>query len=228
MFSLVVTDPLNASSAPDTVTITVNPPANQGPTANAGPDQTVASGASVALTGAGSTDPEGGTLSYAWTQTSGPAVTLTGATTVSPGFTAPTLAAGDPPAVLVFSLVVTDPLNASSAPDTVTITVNPPANLIATHGPAASKAVATFARARELCERLGEPPEYLQVMFWLATASVVRGRAAAGARSHRRIAERRRSARQSAGIAQRNTRAGDDPHVHGTHRRRPRHARTRS
>ena len=47
--------------------------------------------------------------------------------------------------------------------------------LIATQGPAASKAVATFARARELCERLGEPPEYLQVMFWLATVSVVRG-----------------------------------------------------
>jgi predicted ATPase len=47
--------------------------------------------------------------------------------------------------------------------------------LIATHGPAASTAVATFARARELCEQLGEPPEYLQVMFWLATVSVVRG-----------------------------------------------------
>jgi len=47
--------------------------------------------------------------------------------------------------------------------------------LIATHGPAAGKAVATFTRARELCERLGQPPEYLQVIFWLATASVVRG-----------------------------------------------------
>ena len=47
--------------------------------------------------------------------------------------------------------------------------------LIATQGPAASRAVATFARARELCERLGQPPEYLQVMFWLATVSVVRG-----------------------------------------------------
>jgi predicted ATPase len=47
--------------------------------------------------------------------------------------------------------------------------------LIATHGPAASAAVATFARARELCKQLGEPPEYLQVMFWLATVSVVRG-----------------------------------------------------
>jgi predicted ATPase/class 3 adenylate cyclase len=47
--------------------------------------------------------------------------------------------------------------------------------LIAIQGPASNKAVATFARARELCERLGEPPEYLQVMFWLATVSVVRG-----------------------------------------------------
>ena len=47
--------------------------------------------------------------------------------------------------------------------------------LIATQGPASGKAVATFVRARELCERLGDPPEYLQVMFWLVTASVVRG-----------------------------------------------------
>jgi class 3 adenylate cyclase/tetratricopeptide (TPR) repeat protein len=47
--------------------------------------------------------------------------------------------------------------------------------LIATHGPAASTALATFTRARELCERLGQPPEYLQVRFWLATVSVVRG-----------------------------------------------------
>jgi predicted ATPase/class 3 adenylate cyclase len=47
--------------------------------------------------------------------------------------------------------------------------------LIATQGPASNKAVATFARANELCERLGDLPEHLQVMFWLTTASVVRG-----------------------------------------------------
>jgi tetratricopeptide (TPR) repeat protein len=47
--------------------------------------------------------------------------------------------------------------------------------LIATQGPASNKAVATFVRARELCERLGEPPEQLQIMFWLTTASVIRG-----------------------------------------------------
>src|ERR1700756_754231 len=47
--------------------------------------------------------------------------------------------------------------------------------LIATQRPASNKAVATFTRARELCERLGDSPEQLQIMFWLATASVIRG-----------------------------------------------------
>jgi predicted ATPase/class 3 adenylate cyclase len=47
--------------------------------------------------------------------------------------------------------------------------------LIATQGPASNKAMATFASARELCERLAGAPEQLQVMFWLTTASVIRG-----------------------------------------------------
>jgi predicted ATPase/class 3 adenylate cyclase len=47
--------------------------------------------------------------------------------------------------------------------------------LIATQGPASTTAVATFERAREVCNRLGDPPESLQVMFWLATGSVIRG-----------------------------------------------------
>jgi predicted ATPase len=47
--------------------------------------------------------------------------------------------------------------------------------LIATQGPASNETMATFTRARELCERLGDPPEQLQVMFWLTTTSVIRG-----------------------------------------------------
>ncbi|MCP3470424.1 AAA family ATPase [Bradyrhizobium sp. CCGUVB1N3] len=47
--------------------------------------------------------------------------------------------------------------------------------LIATQGPASNRSMATFARARELCERLGDPPEHLQVLFWLTTARVIRG-----------------------------------------------------
>jgi tetratricopeptide (TPR) repeat protein len=47
--------------------------------------------------------------------------------------------------------------------------------IIATQGPASGTAATTFARARQLCERLGDPPEYLRVMHWLATALAVRG-----------------------------------------------------
>ena len=47
--------------------------------------------------------------------------------------------------------------------------------LIASQGPASASAMATFTRAYQLCQRLGNVPEYLQVMFWLVTASVIRG-----------------------------------------------------
>ncbi len=47
--------------------------------------------------------------------------------------------------------------------------------LIASQGPAGKAAVANFIRARRICEKLGDPPEFLQVMFWLVTASVMRG-----------------------------------------------------
>ena len=72
-FSLIVTDDKSNASTADTVSITVNPPANSAPTANAGADQTaVASAATVTLDGSGSTDPDtGDTLTYAWTKTGG-------------------------------------------------------------------------------------------------------------------------------------------------------------
>ncbi len=127
-FSLVVTDDKGNSSAADSVIITVNPPANSAPTADAGPDQpTVVSGATVTLDGSGSSDPDAGdTLSYAWSQTSGTTVTLSSTSVAQPSFTAPVLGANDPAAVLEFSLVVTDDKGNSSAADSVIITVNPP------------------------------------------------------------------------------------------------------
>ena len=90
------------------------------PTANAGADQTVNEGATVTLTGSGS-DPDGDPItSYRWTQTAGPAVTLTSVTTATTSFTAPTGLVADE--VLRFSLVVE--ANDEGASDSVDILVN--------------------------------------------------------------------------------------------------------
>ena len=94
---------------------------NVAPTADAGGDQTVASGATVNLDGTGSADSDGTIDAFAWTQTSGPAVTLTGANTATPSFTAPT-----GPATLTFELTVTDNEGATGT-DSVTVNVNAPA-----------------------------------------------------------------------------------------------------
>jgi hypothetical protein len=106
-FSLVTIDPLNPitsgsnqnTSLPSTVNVTVH----NAPVADAGPDQLVASGSLVTLDGSGSTDADGDPLTYSWVQTSGPAVTLNGAATATPTFTAPV-----GPATLVFTLTVDD------------------------------------------------------------------------------------------------------------------------
>ena len=113
-FSLTVTDNDGAVSAPDEVVVTVV--GNLAPTANAGPDQTVACGALVNLDGTGSTDSDGTIASYAWTQTGGTSVTLTGADTATPSFTAPTALAS-----LTFELMVTDN---DGAPDTDTVVIS--------------------------------------------------------------------------------------------------------
>jgi methionine-rich copper-binding protein CopC len=120
----------------DTATLnftTASPPAppNTIPIANAGPDQTVQSAAVVTLDGAGSSDPDGDTLTHAWAQTAGIAVTLTGATAPQPTFTAPTLDVGDSDATLVFSLVVNDGTS-NSAADSVTISIAAPMPTAAT------------------------------------------------------------------------------------------------
>lgn len=107
------------------------------PTANAGTDQIVASAASVTLDGSTSdANDVAQSLSYAWTQTSGPTVTLTGDTTASPTFTAPALVIGDADATLIFSLTVTDPDGSDT--DTVQVTVNAPVDNTAPGAPTAS------------------------------------------------------------------------------------------
>ena len=96
------------------------PGGNHAPVAVAGPAQTVAEGALVHLNGSASYDLDSNPITYAWAQTSGTPVTVSGATTVQPTFTAPTgLTLND---VLTFRLIVNDG-STNSAPDYVTITV---------------------------------------------------------------------------------------------------------
>ena len=79
--------------------------------------QTVPGGSTVQLDGSGSSDVNGDPLTYQWTQTAGPPVTLSNTTASRPTFTAP---AG--PSTMTFRLVVNDG-QVSSTPSTVTITV---------------------------------------------------------------------------------------------------------
>ena len=79
-------------------------PANKPPVANAGPDKMVSPEAIVSLDGSGSTDPDDGITSYQWSQTDGPAVTLTNANAAVATFTA-SVASGS---TLTFELKVTD------------------------------------------------------------------------------------------------------------------------
>lgn len=75
------------------------------PIANAGSDQTVNPDQTVQLDGSGSSDPRNQTLTYKWTQTSGPQVTLSDSIITKPTFTAPDTLF---PKKLVFDLVVTN------------------------------------------------------------------------------------------------------------------------
>ena len=119
-FELVVSDG-TSDSAPSTVAITVEAGPNDAPTADAGDAETIAEGAQVVLDGSGSSDPEGGALSYQWRQVGGsPTVALTGATQSVASFSAPTQLSSD--VTLSFELVVSDGTS-DSAPSTVAITV---------------------------------------------------------------------------------------------------------
>lgn len=138
-FRLTVT--ANGQSSTDTVSITVSN-LNHTPVADAGADQTIAEGAPVTLDGTGSFDIDNDPFIYMWEQVSGPGVTITDASTVTPSFTAPLVGTNGTPGVvatLVFKLSVDDGLPQDAPPngytsanieDTVTVEItnvnNPP------------------------------------------------------------------------------------------------------
>ncbi len=116
-FTLTVNDG-KADSAADAATVSVTAD-DDAPTADAGADVAAKGGDRVALDGTGSSDPEGGPLTHAWTQTAGPAVALSDTTSARPSFAAPVAGAA-----LAFSLVVNDGASDSAA-DAVGVAVAP-------------------------------------------------------------------------------------------------------
>jgi len=111
-------------SAADTIVITFQD--NRSPIADAGSSQSgINAGERVTLTGAASSDPDGDSLSYRWTQVSGPSVALSDATAVSPTFTAPDVQVAT---TLTFELVVNDGVEDSPAA-TVSVAVRPVGSL---------------------------------------------------------------------------------------------------
>jgi hypothetical protein len=118
-FQLVVSAGTRISSN-SIVNVTDHKHVNEAPVAVVGGNRTVQENTLVVLDGSNSYDPEGAPLTYAWTQTAGPAVTLSDATSASPFFIAPPVTTDTR---LDFQLCVSDG-QFTSAPATVSITVH--------------------------------------------------------------------------------------------------------
>ena len=96
----------------------VTPPENQPPTADAGADQTVDEGDSVALDASNSSDSDGDQLGYTWIQTAGPDAGLSQSDGETTAFTAPDV---DTDSTITFQVSVSD--GEDSDTDTVNVTV---------------------------------------------------------------------------------------------------------
>lgn len=117
-YTAIVTATNGSGSVTATTPVTIT---NLSPLANAGPDRIAGINSVVTLDGSGSADPDGHLpLSYKWQQISGSSVVLSSGTISRPVFTAP-----NAPAVLAFSLIVTDSMGLRSpVSDTVVITAS--------------------------------------------------------------------------------------------------------
>jgi hypothetical protein len=120
-FELTVLDDQNATDT-DSVDILVQVDLpNAPPIANAGIDQTVIEQSTVTLDASASSDSDGSIVSYSWTQTAGPGVTLDDPSSIAPSFIAPVVSVDT---TISFQLTVTDNEGAFDS-DLVDIVIQP-------------------------------------------------------------------------------------------------------
>ena len=142
------------------------PPPNRAPVANAGADQTGTVGAQVTLSGGGSSDPDGDSLTFEWRTTASPGgipVSLAGAATTQATFTPS--ATG----VYEFELTVSDAEFADR--DTVRVTVGA-ANLAPTVDAGADQAV-TVGAAATIAATAEDPDGDPLTFAWTVTSRPV-------------------------------------------------------
>jgi hypothetical protein len=145
-----------------------SPPQNASPTADAGPDQTVAEGDAVTLDGTNSSDPDGTIVSYAWAQTAGTPVMLSDPASDTPWFTAPIVGASGE--ALIFELTVMDN-GGLSGTDTVIVNVSN-VNQAPTADAGPDQAAGEGARVTLDGSNSSDPDGTIAAFNWTQTAGV--------------------------------------------------------
>ena len=154
-----------ADSAPDTVTVNTR---NSRPVADAGPDRSVATGATVTLDASASHDADGDPLSYLWSLTAVPPGSA--AALSDPGALQPTFSA-DVRGSYLAQLIVNDGALAS-APDTVTVqTLNQPPVAQASVPPSVRPGVAAVLDASASFDPDGDPLSYAWTLVGIPSGS---------------------------------------------------------
>ncbi|MEF8770935.1 RHS repeat-associated core domain-containing protein [Candidatus Accumulibacter contiguus] len=141
---------------------------NQAPFANAGPDQSVSLGSWIPLDGSASRDPEGATLSYAWSLIARPPdsqAVLTAAHSTNPTFRA------DLPGQYVVQLIVHDG-QLASAPATVSILVTNTPPTVSLSAPAAHQSFTALATITVSAEAADSTGSITEVAFYQGSTPI--------------------------------------------------------